>query len=132
MKLALLPLLLATLAASCDHDESLAAYGAADRTWVLQSLDGVPYPARATLQFPAPGEIAGKAPCNSFGGAQSAPYPWFDAGPLHSTRRACPDLTAEQAFLGALEAMTLAEISGQVLILSNDAGREMVFSATPE
>lgn len=132
MKLALLPLIVATLAASCERDETLTAYGASDRTWTLQSLDGAPFAARATLTFPAEGSVAGMAPCNSFRGRQSAPYPWFAAGPLLTTRRACPDLKAEQAFLRALEDMSLAEIAGDVLILSNDQGREMVFSAAPE
>lgn len=132
MKLALLPLLVATLAASCDRDETLTAYGAADRIWTLQSLDGAPFGARATLIFPAEGRLAGMAPCNSFRGSQTAPYPWFAAGPLLTTRRACPELGAEQEFLRALEEMSLAEISGDVLVLSNDRGREMVFSAAPE
>ena len=55
-----------------------------------------------------------------------APYPWFETGPILVTRRACPDLEAEGDFLRALESMSQAEVLGSVLILSNDAGREMV------
>ncbi|MGY3438240.1 MULTISPECIES: META domain-containing protein [unclassified Marinovum] len=129
MKIAL-PLLTVALLAACDSDETLTAYGAAETTWALQSLNGAPYPATATLTFPEPGRLAGQAPCNSFSGSHSAPYPWFDAGPLATTRRACPDLAAETAFLSALDAMTLAEVQGNTLILSNDTGGELVFRAT--
>jgi len=131
MKLAL-PLIAATLLSTCDSDETLAAYGAADVTWQLESIDGAPFMADATLSFPAEGRIQGRGPCNSFSGRQTKPYPWFGTGPLRTTRRACPELSEEQAFLAALRAMTLAEVQGDTLILSDDAGREMIFSAAPE
>ena len=44
-----------------------------------------------------------------------------------ATKRACPDLAAENAYFTALQSMTLSEVLGNVLILSNDAGDEMVF-----
>jgi heat shock protein HslJ len=120
--------LLPTLAA-CD--ESVWAYGGAGATFVLREIDGAPYPARATLIFPAPGELAGEAPCNRYNAAQLAPYPWFEAGPIAATRRACPDLGAEAAYFDALTEMELAEVLGGVLILSTPSGREMVFTAEP-
>ncbi|TNF21775.1 MAG: META domain-containing protein [Rhodobacteraceae bacterium] len=132
MKLVLLPLLLAALAASCDRDAPVTAYGPSDRTWQLERLDGAPFTARATLGFPAEGRLTGMAPCNSFRGPQTATYPDFAAGPLLTTRRACPDLAAEQTFLRALEAMRRAKITDTHLILSTPQGREMVFSAAPE
>ena len=45
------------------------------------------------------------------------------------TRRACPELPEETAFFKALEQMTLAEVVGETLILSNTEGGEMVFEA---
>ena len=42
---------------------------------------------------------------------------------------ACPELEAESAFFAALEDMSLVEIVGPTLILTNEAGREMVFEA---
>ncbi|WP_027235574.1 META domain-containing protein [Leisingera caerulea] len=116
------------LASACTGDESLSAYGAAGKVWRLQSVDGAAFPASASLRFPEPGKIAGRGPCNSFSGIQTAPYPWFETGPLAVTRMACPGLAAEDAFLQALQEMTLAEVSGDVLILSNEAGREMLFT----
>ena len=45
------------------------------------------------------------------------------------TRMACDGLAAESHFLQALQDMTLSEVSGNTLILSNIAGREMLFTA---
>ncbi|OBY27791.1 META domain-containing protein [Leisingera sp. JC1] len=117
------------LPSACAGDETLSAYGAAGTEWLLQSIDGDTFAADATLTFPEPGKIAGRAPCNSFSGSQTAPYPWFETGPLAVTRMACPELEAEDAFLNALQGMTLSEVTGDVLILSNEAGREMLFKA---
>lgn len=111
----------------CKGDESVAGYGGADRVWVLEELDGAPFPARATLTFPDRGKVAGKAPCNSYAGVMVTPYPWFDLGQVATTRVTCPDLGAEARFLEALDRMTLSEVSGDVLILSTPDGGEMVF-----
>ena len=108
-------------------DETVSGYAETDATWRLAELDGTPFPARATLRFPEEGAVAGDAPCNAFRGPQTVPYPWIAIGPLAATRRACPDMASETAYLAALEAMTLAEVAGDVLILTDDAGREMVF-----
>jgi len=125
-----LALVLAALSAlGYCKDETVSGHGGEGMTWVLRSLDGAPFTARATLAFPEEGEIAGAAPCNRYAGEQTVPYPWFSAERIVSTRRACPDLDAETRYLRALEQMTLAEIAGDTLILSNDAGREMVFRA---
>ena len=59
----------------------------------------------------------------------TTPYPWFGATQVASTKMACPDLAAETKFFEALAAMTLSEVLGGVMILSNDKGREMVFKA---
>lgn len=129
-RLLVLAAALATLPAlmACG-DETLSAYADRDVVWQLQEIDGTPFPAEATLEFPEPGGIAGTAPCNRYSGALTAPYPWFALGPVMSTRRACPDLDAETRYFAALAAMEIAEVSGAVLVLSNEAGREMVFHA---
>ena len=116
--------------AACRTDETVRAYGGADRVWTLKELGGAPFPTTATLTFPKAGEIAGQGPCNRYFGAMKAPYPWFKAGPIGSTRMACPNLNAETAFLNALKAVTLSEVAGDTLILSNTDGLEMVFKAT--
>lgn len=115
---------------ACRQDETVRAYGGGDRTWTLKILNDAPFPATATLTFPKAGEIAGQGPCNSYFGAMTVPYPWFDAGPIGSTRMACPDLKVETVFLEALQAATLSEVLGDVMILSNTEGLEMVFHAS--
>lgn len=130
MKALLTMALLVTSLAACRADENLRAYGGADRVWTLKLLNSAPFPARATLTFPKEGEIAGEGPCNRYFGAMKAPYPQFTAGPIGSTRMACPEMAAETAFLTALEAVTLAEVAGDTLSLSAPDGLQMVFKAT--
>lgn len=113
----------------CQKDETVKAYGAADKVWRLVELDDAPVTYSATLMFPETGRIAGKAPCNTYTGSMTVPYPWFEAGPLAATRMACPDLDAETLFFAALSDMSLSEVLGDTLLLSNDEGRTMVFKA---
>lgn len=123
----LLPALV--LLAACQiSDKTLAGHGALGQ-WQLTEINGTPFAASATITFQEDGKVSGNAPCNSFGATQTAPYPWFELSPVFSTKRACNDLAAENAFLGALQNMSLAEVSGNVLVLSNDAGNTMEFTA---
>ena len=124
-------LLAALLLLGACADETISGYAAPEATYALETLGGDPFPARATIAFPEEGTAQGEAPCNAWSATQSAPYPWFALGPIAATRRACPDLAAEQTFLTTLAAMTLAEAQGPVLILSSDEGLEMVFRADP-
>ncbi|SHJ47554.1 Heat shock protein HslJ [Palleronia salina] len=116
------------VAAGCQRDESVARYAPAD-AYVLQSLNGAPFGADATLSFPGPDGVTGTGPCNAFSAAQTVPYPWIEIGAIRATKRACPDLALETAYFAALRAVTLAEVSGPTLILSNPGGTEMVFQA---
>ena len=114
---------------ACRTDETVTAYGAADIAWRLVEIDGRPFPAQASLLFPEPGRLEGSTACNTFTGIMDAPYPWFDLQDLSVTEMACADLTSESQYLQALQDMTLSEVSGNTLILSNVAGREMLFTA---
>lgn len=122
-------LTLPILLTACLKDEGVSGYADRGAVYRLTELNGAPFPARATIGFPGPGEVRGAAPCNSFRARQTAPLPWFRLEDLAATERGCADLPAEAAFFEALRSMTLAEVSGDVLLLSNDAGGEMVFSA---
>lgn len=117
--------------AACRGDETLTAYGAAGSDWVLTELDGQKFDARAVVQFPEQGKVQGIGPCNSFSARQTAPYPWIEIDQVASTKRGCADQKEEARFLKALTQMTLVEVSGPVLILSNDLGRRMIFRARP-
>lgn len=128
MRLSLILPLMLPLSA-CSADETLRAYGAADKVWHLSELSGAAFTGQTTITFPEPGQIAGSAPCNRYVATQDAPYPWFKAGPIGATRRSCPDLTAETAYFAALAAATLSEVLGDTLILSDEDGPLLVFKA---
>ncbi|KRS11910.1 hypothetical protein XM53_13835 [Roseovarius atlanticus] len=114
---------------NCSGDETLSGHGAADKTWQLGELDGTAFDATATITFPEEGKIVGEAPCNRYFAAQLQPYPWFEAAEIGTTRRTCPQQVQETAFLDALGAMSLAEVTETTLILSTPEGREMIFRA---
>lgn len=114
---------------ACQGDETIRAYGAADRVWTVTEIDGTNFNAKATLLFPNEGTISGRAPCNGFSAPMTVPYPWFETGPIISTKMACADLDAENQFFEALGAMSLSEVLGDILILSTPEGRKMVFKA---
>ncbi|WP_298974836.1 META domain-containing protein [uncultured Roseobacter sp.] len=117
------------LVAGCYQDETVNAYGAAGKTWRLVEVDQSAVDYAATLIFPEPGRVTGKAPCNSYTGSMTAPYPWFEMGPIAATRMACPDLEAETAYFSALSEMSQSEVLGDTLILSTEDGRTMTFKA---
>lgn len=104
-----------------------AAFPAADTSWTLSETDGAPVTATATLTFPEPGKIAGKAPCNTFRGSLDGTPQAFTIGPLAMTQMACPDLDAETAFTTSLSSMTQADITPDSVTLSNADGGQMVF-----
>ncbi|WP_343080146.1 META domain-containing protein [Ostreiculturibacter nitratireducens] len=113
--------------AACTSDATLTSLAGEGSVWRLTELDGAEFAAEATIEFPQEGRIAGAAPCNRYTAAQSATYPDFAAGPIAATRMACPELDAETRFLDALAAMRTVEVDEDVLTLSGDAGRRMVF-----
>ena len=121
--------LLASIPA-CQADETVARYGAADRLWTLQTLNGTAFLATATLEFDSGGPVSGQAPCNRFSATNTVPYPWFELTPIVATRAACPDLDAETAYLGALARMTQSEVREGTLFLRNDDNEEMVFTTS--
>lgn len=129
MKPIIAAVLMALTLTACRGDDTTRAFGP-DRVWTLKQLNGTPFPARATLTFPKAGEIAGQGPCNRYFGAMSAPYPQFSAGPIGSTRMACPEMAAETAFLAALQAAISADAADDTLTLSGPDGLTMVFTAT--
>ncbi len=116
------------LLAGCGVDETIARF-ATDGTYTLQTLDGSEVSSTITISFGPSGKVTGTAPCNSYTAHQTAPYPWFDIGPIAATKMACAALSEETAYFAALSKMTIAEVSGPILILTNEEGREMVFQA---
>ncbi len=128
-----LPLLLligtAALISACRPDETVRAYGAADKVWTLTELRGAPFDAAATLEFPERDQIAGSGPCNRFTATQNVPYPWFGVGPIAATRMACPDLEAETAYFNALAEASVSVITKDTLTLSDENDVLLVFKS---
>jgi len=76
-------------------------------TWILRTVDGQAVTARATLTFEAGGRFGGSAACNSYGGDVGVFDDFtIDFAPPFSTRRACPQLSEEQAYFAALGTAT--------------------------
>lgn len=117
--------------AACQQDETLSAYTGDFKTFELRMLNGESFTTTATLKLEEDGQVSGSAPCNSYSTTINVPYPWFEIGPIASTRRACPELDQEQAYFNALSSMAFAEVSGPTLVLSNEAGGELLFHAAP-
>lgn len=116
--------------AACNQDETVSGYlGDTTGPFELISINKAPFDASATLDLTEQGRISGSAPCNTYFADQTAPYPWFAIGPIGATRRACQDLQQEGEFFDALSRMTIAEVSGNILILKNTEDEEMVFQA---
>lgn len=126
MKLLILSLALSLSA--CLKDETISGQTSGIDTWVLQSLNDTPVSSRITLKFPTEGRIIGKAPCNSYSAAQTAPLPWFEAGPITATKKACSDLASEMLYFEVLAKMTLIELRKTSLLLTNDAGQSLQFN----
>lgn len=120
------------LLAACGPDETISGFVDPATTYQLTEINGQAYAASATITFPEEGLIQGKAPCNSYSGEQTAPYPWFETSTLMVTRATCPQAAQERAFFAALGNMSLIEATGNFLILQNDDGDEMVFEAAQE
>lgn len=95
--------------------------------YALVEMNGDPFTARAVIELDASGAVHGEGPCNTFGFTQSVAFPAFRPGAIRATRRACPELAAENAFLQALQHMTTAAFDGQTLTLTDEEGHSLAF-----
>ncbi|MEP2531133.1 META domain-containing protein [Shimia sp.] len=125
----LIALLLIFPLTACWQDETLAGYGAADQFWHLYQVDGNTISEPIELVFHSNGTVEATAPCHTMTARQSAPYPWFVLENVEIARTDCTAPSGQAAVLNELQKMTLSEVSGDRLILSNEAGREMLFTA---
>ena len=129
MKLATLLLTILLALSACPKDETISGQTDPATIWVLTHLNDQPVATRITLTFPKQGELAGQAPCNGYSAPQIAPLPWFESGPIASTKMACAELALEARYFEALAAMTLAEVKGDTLVLGNETGELLVYKS---
>jgi heat shock protein HslJ len=87
-------------------------------------LDGDASDALLRLRFPAEGEVTGTDACGTFTARQTAPYPWFELRELDDAPAGCG-----AGLRRTLGTMGFAEVSGDLLLLSADDGREMLLRA---
>ncbi|KPA23555.1 hypothetical protein shim_01630 [Shimia sp. SK013] len=119
------------LLAACSPDETLTKYGGANFDWRLIKIDNRLVSYHNVIRFDETGAVTGAGPCQTFTANQTAPYPWFVLENLsvsEPSEVACQLAKEDAAFFAALRDMTLVEVAGARLILSDDAGREMYFT----
>ncbi|MES2548924.1 MAG: META domain-containing protein [Pseudomonadota bacterium] len=126
----LLPLFAALAMTACTTAE--AQDPTSDPTgieWQLLAIDGQIIDIPATLTLNANGSVAGKAPCNSYGGQNRATLPDLALPALRATRMACDRLADEKTYFTALSEMTrLERSSASTLVLTGADGRSMEFA----
>ncbi len=122
-------LALASLAACAPLDETLTAYAQGETVFRLSAINEMPVKNHTTMDIGTAGQISGTGPCNRYSATQTVPYPWFNLGPIAATKIACENLAEEQLFFAMLSDMSLVEILGGTLILSNTDGDQMVFQS---
>lgn len=66
------------------------------------------------------GKVLGHAGCNSLNGSYQQDGETLSFGPIATTRKACPEMEGEQAFLQALKATSRFRIDGELLTLFDD------------
>jgi len=115
------------LLSGCQVDPTATLDSVTGPVWVVQTLDGIAFPAAATLRFSPDGRVSGKVPCNRYFGAVKFTGPDVTIGPLASTKMACEALDDESRYLMALEEMTQVKTSLDQLILRDPSGRELIF-----
>ena len=117
----------ALLLGGCQR-ERLALDGAVfGPVWKVQTLNGKPFSARATLQFSENGQVSGKGPCNRYFGPMEITGSDITIGPVASTKMACLDLSDEQEYLTALESVTEHKVSSGQLMLGDTSGWALTF-----
>lgn len=124
-----LPVLSALALAACVTP-ALSSDEIAGVDWHLVGLEGQAVDWRASLKFEGD-KVAGKAPCNSWFGANLATLPAVSFGPIGATRMACAQLAEETVYFEALAAMQRAELDQGHLFLIGPEGRIMEFAKDP-
>ncbi|SEA31339.1 META domain-containing protein [Rubrimonas cliftonensis] len=94
-------------------------------TWMLETLGGAAATAPSTFNV-AGDRATGAGPCNSWFGGFRQNGAQVEIGPIASTRRACPALAEEQAFLGALTDAASLAADGDALSFLDAGGARLM------
>ncbi|RRH76208.1 META domain-containing protein [Falsigemmobacter faecalis] len=91
--------------------------------WQVTLMRNQPVTPGVTVDFRAGGSIGGEAQCNFYKGDYQLPAPGeITISSLGATRRACPELGAEQQLLMLLQSMTQVKFNDPGIWLGNDSG----------
>ena len=77
------------------------------------------------LTLDSEGNVHGNAGCNGLNGSYQLNNYSLSFGAIATTRKACPDMTGEQAFLQALKATNGFRIDGELLTLFDDNNQSL-------
>lgn len=110
-------------------DESVTGYADRDAVYRLIEITGTEPALEADLTFPARGAIRVETGCGVYEIATDVPYPWVAMSRAVVTPRECDTRGADAVFFGEMMRVTLAEVSGPVLILTTEEGGLLVFQA---
>ncbi|WP_260484177.1 META domain-containing protein [Sphingomicrobium flavum] len=97
--------------------------GALERTnWTVTSVNGQFVERRDYYINFTPGEMSARFGCNTLSGDYSVSGSTLNAGPIRSTRMACPDMSAETSASNILSSPVQFTLNGDTLVLRNRQG----------
>ncbi|MDA8585614.1 META domain-containing protein [Rhodobacteraceae bacterium] len=110
-------------------DESVTGYADRNAVYRLIEIAGAEPELDADLTFPSRGAIRVETSCGLYEISTDVPYPWIAMSRAVVTPRECDARGADAIFFGEMMRVTLAEVTGPVLILTTDDGDLLVFRA---
>jgi heat shock protein HslJ len=103
--------------AACDpHPKVQAAF--LTHNWQLDTLNGLPFNARVTMDVRPTGLVLGATPCNRFSGTLTRFPSGWEFGPIRLRNTPCLQSNAEAAFIQAIAQVTRSQVQGIRLILT--------------
>ena len=111
-------------------DESISGYaGPPDTRWTLATIDDQQPEFIGYVMFPSEGRVTGQGPCHDFSARQTAPYPWIEITGFTSETARCDAPVGDDPFVRLLQGFVISEVSGPVMILTNEDGVSALFRA---
>ncbi len=98
-----------------------------DGDYILQSVAGEAVQAETVLRIEG-SQVGGMASCNNYTANNGAAWPEVSLSPIAATRKMCPDMSGETAYLAALAKVDMAERTENGLRLTGP-GTELLFTA---
>jgi len=92
-----------------------------------KDLTQIPDDERPTMNFDADNmRVSGSSGCNTYSGGYTLAEDLITFGPMAVTKKACPDMSIEDAFTNAAQKATRMEIKGALLRFYDAANMEVM------